>query len=203
VGTRDPRIGTDPALQHLLDQPRVARRGSQARPHRLRQRLEFALASCRASQALLLPYLAVQGAIWNLLRVISREPPFQSLDHGILIGRRLLSHEYPPGIGSVVDLTCEFSECLPRATSITYLNIPILDGGHLAPEALSSAIERIAALPRPLSGASYQGTCAAQSGPTCRRGALHYCGSPSTPSHVNTRIRHEHARCRYHRPSRP
>lgn len=105
----------------------------------------------RWSKVLLWPYLRVQNALWHLLRSASGEPPFVSLTEGIVIGRRLLAHEYPRGLASVVDLTCEFSEDLPlQQHSVTYLNVPILDGGHPAPEDLDAAVARIAALPRPL-----------------------------------------------------
>lgn len=102
------------------------------------------------SSCLLLPYLAVQHAFWHLFRVISREPPFARLEDDILIGRRLLAHEYPRTLASIVDLTCEFSECLPRDTSLRYVNIPLLDGGSLEPAALDSALAPIHSLPRPL-----------------------------------------------------
>jgi hypothetical protein len=102
------------------------------------------------SRWLLFPYLVVQHGLWHWLRVTSREPPFALLDDGVVIGRRLRDHEYPPDLASVVDLTSEFSECLPEARALLYLNVPILDGGKLEPAALDAALERIGSLPRPL-----------------------------------------------------
>jgi hypothetical protein len=104
----------------------------------------------RWSKIVLLPYLAVQTAIWHLLRSTSREPPFCAVAEGIIIGRRLLSHEYPPNLSSLVDFTCEFSEPLPLNGSAFYVNVPILDGGCVSPAALDAAVIRILSLPRPI-----------------------------------------------------
>jgi hypothetical protein len=107
-------------------------------------------ADLRWSKILLLPYLVVQNAIWHLLRVISREPPFSTIAEGLIIGRRLLSHEYPTGLASIVDLTCEFSEHPPLHGFVFYLNLPILDGGCASPATLDAAVDHILSLPRPI-----------------------------------------------------
>jgi hypothetical protein len=99
---------------------------------------------------ILAPYLAFAAALWHILRLIERQPPWGYLTEDILIGRRLLAHEYPHSIASIVDLTCEFSEQLPTHGSVSYLNVPLLDGGRPRPEMFPEVVRRVLALPRPL-----------------------------------------------------
>lgn len=99
---------------------------------------------------ILAPYLAFAAALWHILRLVERQSPWAYLTEDILIGRRLLKHEYPQSIASIVDLTCEFSERLPSHRSVTYLNLPLLDGGRPRPEMFPEIVRRLLALPRPL-----------------------------------------------------
>lgn len=79
------------------------------------------------AQLLLLPYLLYVWAVWYAVRIVKREPAFNSLTKNIFIGRRLLSRELPDNIDHVVDLTCEFNE--PKALrSLSYHSFQILDG---------------------------------------------------------------------------
>jgi len=58
---------------------------------------------------LVLPYLLYVLAVWHLVRLLSREPKVNSLED-LVLSRRLLGHELPDHIATVVDLTCEFTE---------------------------------------------------------------------------------------------
>lgn len=80
------------------------------------------------SMAILLPALIYFWTVWHLLRRIKREPPYDELLPGVLIGRRLLGHELPADVTLVVDLTCEFPEPGVIRTGRTYVHFPILDG---------------------------------------------------------------------------
>lgn len=75
---------------------------------------------------LLLPYLVSLWSVWNIVRVVQREPAIDQLTERIFIGRRLLSEDLPDYIDHVIDLTCEFSE--PKALrQRSYSSYPILD----------------------------------------------------------------------------
>lgn len=74
------------------------------------------------------------------------EPPHPDF----LIGRRLLRHEYPTGIASVADLTCELAASLPAHAPVTYFGFPILDGGCPRSTELLSNVRVILGLPKPL-----------------------------------------------------
>lgn len=74
----------------------------------------------------LLPVIVLLLMVFHLARVLSREPAFHSLTENILIGRRLLSREFPPEVHSVIDLTSEFTEPA-RLRQAGYHSFPILD----------------------------------------------------------------------------
>jgi hypothetical protein len=95
------------------------------------------------SVILLFPYLALGWLVWHVARLIKREPPFDTLVEDIYIGRRLLPDEYPPGIASVVDLTCEFPE--PRRVRLGrfYRSLPVLDGSVPDSGALQELVREI------------------------------------------------------------
>ncbi len=97
-------------------------------------------------QLLLLPYLMLQSAVWHANRLITKEPAFDQLIAGIVIGRRLLSHERPVGIDHVIDLTCEFTE--PRAMrSKSYHSFAVLDACAPSVDQLQTWITCVATLP--------------------------------------------------------
>jgi len=93
---------------------------------------------------LLFPFLAGLWIVWRVAVLISREPKLHELIPNVLIGRRLLSHELPPDVDVVVDLTCEFVE--PRAVRSvsTYLSFPILDDTSCDPRLLVEFVRTLA-----------------------------------------------------------
>lgn len=98
----------------------------------------------------LLPYLLLTWATWHLARVLSREPTHAEVVPGLLVGRRLLPGELPPGTGAVLDLTSEFIE--PRAIreACRYVSLPILDASTLPVDRVAPVLRELAALPTPL-----------------------------------------------------
>jgi protein-tyrosine phosphatase len=99
-----------------------------------------------ASVTLLLPYLLLVWAVWHIIRCVSREPHCNRLADGITIGRRLLSHELPPDVDTVVDLTCEFPEPAALRAVPQYISFPLLDAGALSPESLADFSRRLAGI---------------------------------------------------------
>ena len=79
------------------------------------------------SWILLGPYLAMAWAGWRVLRWLERGPAFARLAPDVWIGRRLLAHEYPAEIDTVVDLTCELVECRGVLSTRGYRALPTLD----------------------------------------------------------------------------
>lgn len=98
------------------------------------------------SVTLLLPYLLFVWAVWHILRFVSREPHCNRLADGITIGRRLLSHELPPDVDTVVDLTCEFPEPAALRAVPQYISFPLLDAGALSPDALADFSRHLAGI---------------------------------------------------------
>lgn len=96
-------------------------------------------------QILLSPFLLYLWLVWHIVRLISRESPYDQLTESIFIGRRLLSSERPVQFDHVVDLTCEFNE--PSAMRSTgYIVFPTLDTHHPSLEELRRRVEIIANL---------------------------------------------------------
>lgn len=89
---------------------------------------------------LLFPFLAITYVSWRLLRLFKKESPYQELTPQILIGRRLLSREFPADVHTVLDLTSEFVEPSNLRLAPRYISFPILDG------AAAEATELIALL---------------------------------------------------------
>ena len=85
---------------------------------------------------LLFPFLLFTWSVWRLLVLTSREPGYAELTSNLVIGRRLLAHELPDDVDTVVDLTAEFIE--PRAIrqSVAYRAFPILDADSPDPTEL-------------------------------------------------------------------
>ncbi|WP_083233512.1 phosphatase domain-containing putative toxin [Planctopirus hydrillae] len=96
-----------------------------------------------AAHLLLLPYLVPVWLLWYTLRLVKREPAYHKLTEGVLIGRRLLSHEYPNNINHVIDLTCEFNEPIVLR-SAAYHAFPILDGSVPAVDQLGDWARAVA-----------------------------------------------------------
>jgi len=74
-----------------------------------------------------LPLLLYTNAVWNFLRVFSREPAHNRLTEDLVVGRRLVPGELDGEFANYVDLTAEFSEPLALRRSVAYLCFPILD----------------------------------------------------------------------------
>lgn len=91
---------------------------------------------------LVLPYVLYVAAVWHLVRLLSREPKLNPLGDDLVLSRRLLGHELPDDIASVVDLTCEFTEPNESWKIQSYLCYPMLDGtGATANELRELAIK--------------------------------------------------------------
>ncbi len=73
------------------------------------------------------PHLGLIAGVWHVNRLVSREPPCNWLGDGLIVSRRLLKHEMPPGVTTVVDLTAEFRE-VPALRSMNYRSLPVMDG---------------------------------------------------------------------------
>ncbi len=98
--------------------------------------------------ALMLPYLLLLWVTWHGLRRLRRNAPYQELTNGILIGRRLLPAEFPPGVASVFDLACEFVE--PRQIRrLAYHSCPVLDGAAPNVEQLLEWARLVLVAPKP------------------------------------------------------
>lgn len=79
------------------------------------------------SWILFLPLHLYAGLIWHVLRLFSREPVFAMVTDGVLVGRRVLSHELPDTVRTVIDLTAEFREPSGIVSGREYRSFPILD----------------------------------------------------------------------------
>ena len=95
------------------------------------------------SRLLFLPLRAYSGAVWNLLRLVSREPAHSAVTPNLVVGRRLLASELEGKFDNYVDLTAEFVE--PRAIrqSPAYRCIPLLDGSAPSPDTLHQALNSL------------------------------------------------------------
>lgn len=100
--------------------------------------------------AILFPYLLCLWAVWHIVRLVSREPAYNTLVDGVLIGRRLLSSELPAGTQTVVDLTSEFPEPAALRSVPSYIAAPMLDASVLPPQSLVDLASRIAAAETPV-----------------------------------------------------
>lgn len=94
-----------------------------------------------AWKVLNLPYLAMTWLVWHVVRLLSREEAFNTIDANLVIGRRLLASEAPEGFDHYVDLTAEFEEPAPIRIRSGYRCLPILDATVPAIEDLREAVE--------------------------------------------------------------
>lgn len=99
---------------------------------------------------LLMPYLVYVAAVWNIIRLLSREPKIRNLNDEIVLSRRLLGHERPSNIASAVDLTCEFTEPSESWSGSSYLCYPMLDGTATTATGIGGLVDEIMTLPRPV-----------------------------------------------------
>jgi hypothetical protein len=103
----------------------------------------------RLRKLLLLPYFALTWGVWHAVRALGRESAYGAVHPDVYIGRRLLSHEYPAGIRTILDLTWEFDALSPRS-AVVYRSFPVLDAAALPPSDLRVAAQRFAGLERPI-----------------------------------------------------
>jgi protein-tyrosine phosphatase len=98
------------------------------------------------SLAALFPFLAYTWFLWHAARLLRRENPFDELLPDVLIGRRLLDSEFPPGIDVVVDLTSELPEPRCARSAQDYICFPLLDGSSGNPASLIALVRRLASI---------------------------------------------------------
>lgn len=87
-----------------------------------------------------LPYLMFTWGTWHMLRLLSREAPYNRVDENLVIGRRLMGNEVPDTFDWYVDLTAEFEEPRDIRELANYRCLPILDAGVPTPEHLRQAL---------------------------------------------------------------
>lgn len=88
----------------------------------------------------LAPYLAFVHLVWFIWRCLDRRPAYQSVDHRLIVARRLLAAEYPKHVTHVFDLTCEFLDPRSIRSSTHYRSLPMLDAGTLSALELAAAV---------------------------------------------------------------
>ncbi|MEL6896719.1 MAG: tyrosine-protein phosphatase [Planctomycetota bacterium] len=104
----------------------------------------------RLGTFLVLPYVLYVWAVWHVVRSLSREPKSINLNDDFVLSRRLLGHELPAGIASVVDLTCEFTEPQESWVHQSYLCHPMLDGTGSTPDEIRELAFEIVKMPKPV-----------------------------------------------------
>ncbi|MHA3774767.1 phosphatase [Verrucomicrobiota bacterium sgz303538] len=92
---------------------------------------------------LFLPLLIYTAGVWHLIRLFSREPRINRVSDDLVVGRRLLAHEYPGQFTNYIDLTAEFEEPRSVRQADGYLAFPILDASAPSPEALREVVARL------------------------------------------------------------
>ena len=96
------------------------------------------------SWLLFFPLLIYTAGVWHLIRLFSQEPRINRVSDNLVVGRRLLAHEWPRGFYNYIDLTAEFEEPRPlRQSRNRYRAFPILDASAPTPEALREAVLRL------------------------------------------------------------
>ncbi|NND97615.1 MAG: phosphatase [Pirellulaceae bacterium] len=99
---------------------------------------------------LVLPYVLYASAVWHFMRLLSREPKANSLGDDLVLSRRLLGHELPNEIASVVDLTCEFTEPQLGWQIDSYTCYPMLDGSAATSDQIRELVTDIIQMPKPV-----------------------------------------------------
>jgi protein-tyrosine phosphatase len=88
-----------------------------------------------------LPMLLFSLALWQVLRMVCREPAQNTVTDKLVIGRRLAASELAGKFENYVDLTAEFAEPASIRRASCYRSFPILDGGAPTPAALDRALD--------------------------------------------------------------
>jgi protein-tyrosine phosphatase len=92
---------------------------------------------------LFLPFLLFVGAVWHIVRLVSREPAQNEPTDNLVIGRRLLPREINGEFANYVDLTAEFQEPQAIRNAPNYVSFPILDGAAPDSRAMREVIDRL------------------------------------------------------------
>ncbi len=90
-----------------------------------------------------LPMLLYTNAVWQILRMLSREAPFNQVTDNLSVGRRLLPCEVKGHFANYIDLTAEFPEPPAIRRSAAYTSFPILDGAAPDSTALNDFLDRL------------------------------------------------------------
>jgi len=101
-----------------------------------------------AAWLVLLPFLALVWLSWQLRRCRS-EPCWHEVHPGLFLGRMAVPTELPPGVGLVVDLTCELVEPASIRRG-DYRCLPTLDGCAPEQSAFLEVVREVAAFERPV-----------------------------------------------------
>ena len=104
----------------------------------------------RLGTLLVLPYVLYVSAVWHVVRLLSREPKISVLNDDIVLSRRLLGHELPEDIASVVDLTCEFTEPKDGWDLQSYVCHAMLDGTASTSAEILELADEIIKTPKPV-----------------------------------------------------
>lgn len=109
-------------------------------------------AGARASWAALfhLPFFGLSWVMWQLLRLLGGESPWDEVSPGVYVGRRCTVGELPPGLLMVVDVTAEFLEPAGVQAAVTYRCLPTLDVMAPPAESFAALVEEIAAVEGPV-----------------------------------------------------
>lgn len=95
------------------------------------------------SKIIYFPYILYSLIVWSLVKFIGRENAIDKVNETIIIGRKLLSHEFPEGVMNVIDLTAEFEDPIKIRNSLNYIPLPILDADVPELKDLETALESI------------------------------------------------------------
>jgi protein-tyrosine phosphatase len=90
-----------------------------------------------------LPLLLYSLALWQVLRMVWREPAQNAVTDQLVIGRRLGASELADRFENYIDLTAEFAEPASIRRASCYRSFPILDGGAPTPAALAGALDSL------------------------------------------------------------
>ena len=99
---------------------------------------------------LVLPYVLYVASVWHVVRLLSREPKSHLLGDDLVLSRRLLGHELPENVASVVDLTCEFTEPNDHWKIQSYTCYPMLDGSAATADQIRELAMEINDMPKPV-----------------------------------------------------
>lgn len=97
------------------------------------------------SVAALFPYLALNWALWHVMRMRWKRAPSHQIAPGLWLGQRPLPGELPAGTTLVVDLTCEFRAHPEVLAGTVYRCLPTLDGRAPDERELASLVAEIVA----------------------------------------------------------